>query len=78
MPKKLAKSNKSISQKIIFTNSIFCNFKNGQKSIFELGKNLKLPEMQFHEKKFNVFDLTSFLPGLFLIFWPAVHTRMTR
>ena len=32
-------------------NSIFCNFKNGQKSIFELGKSLKLPEMQFHEEK---------------------------
>ena len=30
----------------------FCNFKNEQKSIFELGKNLKLPKMQFHEKKF--------------------------
>ena len=29
----------------------FCNFKNGQKSIFELGKNLKLPNMQFHIKK---------------------------
>ena len=28
----------------------FCFFKNGQKSIFELGKSLKLQEMQFHEK----------------------------
>ena len=26
--------------------------KNGQKSIFELGKSLKLSQMQFHEKKF--------------------------
>ena len=34
VPKKLVKSNESIS--------IFCNFKNGQKSIFELGKSLKL------------------------------------
>ena len=25
--------------------SIFCIFKNGQKSIFELGKSLKLPKM---------------------------------
>ena len=33
---------------IIFQRSIFCNFKNGQKSIFELGKSLKLPKMQFH------------------------------
>ena len=48
--------------------SIFCNLKNDQKSIFELGKSLKLPEMQFHEKKFDIFDFTSFLPGLFLIF----------
>ena len=40
-PKKLVKSNKSI----------FCNFKNGPKSIFELGISLKLSEMQFHEKK---------------------------
>ena len=44
--KTLVKSNKSISQKKIFD----CNFKNGQKSIFELGKSLKLPKMQFHEK----------------------------
>ena len=26
----------------------FCNFKNGQKSFFELGKSLNLPKMQFH------------------------------
>ena len=41
-------------KQINFTKSIFCNFKNGQKSlqksIFELGKTLKLPKMQFHEK----------------------------
>ena len=37
--------------KLFWPNSIFCNFKNGQKSIFELGKSLKLPNMQFHEKK---------------------------
>ncbi len=28
----------------------FCNFKIGQKSIFELRKSLKLPKMQFREK----------------------------
>ena len=51
-PKKLVKSNKSISRKKNFgPNFIFCNFKNDQKSIFELGKSLKLPKMQFHEKK---------------------------
>ena len=47
-PKNLVKSNTSISQKKI------CNFKNGQKSIFELGKSLKLSKMQFHEKKFAI------------------------
>ena len=36
-------------------NTIFCDFKNGQKSIFELGKSLKLPERQFHEKNFFLF-----------------------
>ena len=41
------KSNKSISRKIFLTKSIFCHFKNGQKSIFELGKSLKLNI--FHE-----------------------------
>ena len=62
----LLKSNKSISRKDFFwPNSIFCHFKNGQKSIFELGKNLKMPKMQFHEKKF---DFTSFLAWTFLIF----------
>ena len=47
--KKLVKSNKSISR-IFLPNSIFCNFKNGQKLIYELGQSLKLPKMQFHEK----------------------------
>ena len=50
-PKKHMKSNKSISRNFFLTKFIFCNFKNSQKSIFELGKSLKLPEMQFHEKK---------------------------
>ena len=30
---------------------IFCNYKKDQKSFFELGKCLKPPKMQFHEKK---------------------------
>ena len=34
---------------LFWPKSIFCNFKNDQKSIFELGNSLKLPEMQFHE-----------------------------
>ena len=28
--------------------------------IFELGKSLKLPKMQFYEKKLDLFDFTSF------------------
>ena len=49
-------------QEIFFRpSSIFCNYKNDQKSIFELEKSLKLPEMQFHEKNyFDLFDFTSF------------------
>ena len=58
-------------EKSFSPNSIFCNFKNGQKSIFEPTKSLKLPNMQFHEKKFDLFDFTIFLPGIFLIFWPS-------
>ena len=58
--KKLVKSNKSISRKKFGPNFIFCDFKNGQKSIFELAKSLKLPEMQFHEKKNELFDFMSF------------------
>ena len=58
-PKKLVKSNKSISRKFFWPNSNFCNFKNDQKSIFELGKSLKLPKMQFQKKKFFLIDLIS-------------------
>ena len=36
---------------LFWPNSIFCNFKIGQKSIFELKKCLKMPKMQFHGKK---------------------------
>ena len=64
-PKKLMKSNKSISRFFFGPNFIFCNVKNGQKSIFELGKSLKLPEMQFHEKKLIYLISRVFLPGLF-------------
>ena len=42
---------KSISRKFFLPNSIFCYFKNGQKSILEVGKSLKLPEMPFHGEK---------------------------
>ena len=43
------KSNKSISRRIFGRIPFFCNFKNGQKSIFEWGKSLKLPKMQLHK-----------------------------
>ena len=36
-------------EQFFWPNSIFCNFKNDQKSILELGKSLKLSKMQFHE-----------------------------
>ena len=50
-------------------NSIFCNFKNSQKSIFELGKSLKLPKIQCHKKFFIfLFDFTSFFAWTFLNF----------
>ena len=35
------RAKKSISRKFFCPNSTFCHFKNGQKSIFELGKSLK-------------------------------------
>ena len=39
-------------------------------SIFELGKNLKVPKMQFHEKNFLIYLILFY--G-FLIFWPTVR-----
>ena len=62
------KSNKSISLKIFLTKFHFFNLRNGQKSIFELGK---LPKMQFHgKKKFFLTYLISrvFLPQFFFNF----------
>ena len=41
-------------------NSIFCNFKDGQKSIFELGKSLKLLKTQFHEIKISIYLISLF------------------
>ena len=53
--------------------SIFCHLKNGQKSIFELGKSLKLPKMQFHIKMFwFIWFHEFFWPGFFKIFCPAL------
>ena len=62
-------SNRSISRKNFFyQNPFFCHFKNGQNSIFELGKSLKLSKMQFHEKK-DIFDFKSFFA------WPTVNRK---
>ena len=51
-PKKIVKSNKWISQKnyFFYLNPFFCNFKNGQKSNFELRKRLKLPKNAISRK----------------------------
>ena len=49
------KSNKPISWNFFLTKIHFCNFKNGQKSIFELGKSSKLPKMQFYEENFMIY-----------------------
>ena len=38
---------------LFWPNSIFCNFKNDQKSFSEQGKSLKLPKMQFHEIEYS-------------------------
>ena len=54
--KKLVKSHKSISRKNNSPNSIFCSFKNDQKSIFELGKSLKLPKISHYGCCITVFE----------------------
>ena len=78
-PKKLLKSNTSISRKIFLPNSIFCNFKNGQKSIFELGKSLKLKICHFTKFFLTIFDFTSFFAWTFLNFlaFCAIATHYT-
>ena len=46
----------------------FAISKNGQKSMFELGKSLKLPEMQFHEEKKMIHLISRvFLPEWFIL-----------
>ena len=60
------KSNKSISQDFFLPKSIFCDFKNGQKT----GKKFKIAKNAISQKKiiYDLFDFTSFLPVLFLNF----------
>ena len=61
------KSNKSIS--------IFCNFKNGQKSIFWTEK--KLPKMQFHDKKLFIYLISwDFFAWTFLNFMARCGFRV--
>ena len=43
--KNSCKQKNQFHEKKFFTKIHFCNFKNGQKSIFELGKSSKLPEI---------------------------------
>ena len=55
-------------------NSIFCNFKSGQKSIFELGKCFKTAKNAISRNFFcNIWFHGFFLPRLFQIFWPTVY-----
>ena len=44
------------------------NFKNGQKSIFEVGKSLKLSKMQFERRFLILFDFTCFSACTFFYF----------
>ena len=43
----------------------FAISKMAKNQFFNWRKSLKLPKMQFHEKKFDLFDFTSFFPGIF-------------
>ena len=72
-------------EKFFWPNSIFfCNFKNGQKSIFEQGKSLKQNNfhgLNFHGKYSKIFFVKLiylisrvFWSGLFLIFWLTMAT----
>ena len=63
--KKIVKSNKSISRKNFLTkfHNQFLNWE----------KVKKLPEMQFHEKKFDLFDFTSFFFACTFLNFLAQH-----
>ena len=86
-PKELMKSNKSISRIIFWPNSIFCNFKNGQKSIFELGKKFKTSTNAISRRKILIYLISRvFFPRTFFIFsgplplhtaWPFFPTQTT-
>ena len=50
----------------------FLQFQKWPKINFWTGKKFKTAKNAISRKFFDLFDFTSFLPGLFLIFWPAV------
>ncbi len=64
-----AKKNRELKEinfkKYFLPNSIFCNFINGQKSIFEMGKKFKTGKNSI---SFDLFDFTSYFAWTFLIF----------
>ena len=75
-PKKLVKSNKSISRNFILTKFHFLQFQKWPKINFWTGKKFKTAKSAISRKKIDLFDFTSFfLPGFFLIFWPAVRSK---
>ena len=51
----------------------FCNFKNGPKSIFELGNSLKQPKIAISRKKILIYLISR----LFKIFWPLCEFGCT-
>ena len=70
-PKKLVKSNKSISRNFILTQFHFLQFQKWQKTIFQLWKKFKTAKNAISRKKFfffYLFDLTSFFAWTFLNF----------
>ena len=68
--KKLVKSNKSISHKKSFYQiPYFAISKMAKNQFLNWGKSLKLPKVQFHEKKiFGLFDFMSFFAWTLLNF----------
>ena len=69
-PKKLVKSNKSISEKIFLAKFHFLRFQKWPKIYFSTGKKFKIAKKAiFHEFFFFIYlILQVFLPGLFLNF----------
>ena len=62
------KSKKVISRKNFGTKIHFCHFKNGQKSIFELGEKFKTAKNVISREKKDLFDFTSFFAPEFYNF----------